>query len=309
MSEASEFKRFQPMVRAIIRHHFGTSPKKIAAIGGGLTNAVFRVEHPEGPFIIRLSDEPTKINAFIKEQWATEHARKVGVPTHEILEVGNEVVGIPYMVVRESLGTEATHHPDRLKTLHEMGKVLAKIHTIRTHGFGETFDWSNNSLSLNETWRDFLRNEIKVAERLETLKRHRMLAPRQIASIRRTLKETESWDKPPALNHGDMRLKNVLADADGKIITILDWENCLSAVAPYWDLSVALHDLSIDAKEELLAGYGMTGRQYRHIAAEVKAINVINYAPHIELMAKAKDKAGIERLRMRLSGAMDLYSV
>jgi len=106
-----------------------------------------------------------------------------------------------------------------------------------------------------------------------------------------------------------MRLKNVLADNDGKITAIIDWENCISSVGSYWDLSLALHDLSIDAKEEFIDGYGIALKDLRQMAGVIKAINVLNYAPRVEELAAMKDTQTLERYRARLGGVLDLYSL
>ena len=50
----------------------------------------------------------------------------------------------------------------------------------------------------------------------------------------------------------------MLLDEKGRSCTILDWENCTSNLAPYWELSIALHDLCIDEKEQFLEGYGLS---------------------------------------------------
>ncbi len=63
-----------------------------------------------------------------------------------------------------------------------------------------------------------------------------------------------------------MRLKNVVVDDRGTITAVIDWEFCTSNLAPYWDLSVALHDLSIDAKQQFLVGYGLRDSKVREIA-------------------------------------------
>lgn len=109
------------------------------------------------------------------------------------------------------------------------------------------------------------------------------------------------------LNHGDIRLKNVIADKDGKINAVIDWEGCTSNIAQ-WELSLALHDLGIDGMQHFLEGYGLKDTKLREIMPLVKAFNVTNYASAIEEFAKAKDKARLEQYRTRLSGALDLYS-
>jgi len=106
-----------------------------------------------------------------------------------------------------------------------------------------------------------------------------------------------------------MRLKNVPVNDAGQIAAGIDWEFCSSNVAPYWDLSLALHDLSIDAKHEFLSGYGVSQEKVREIAPVLKAINLLNYAPFVERAAEENDAPRLEQYRTRLSGALDLYTL
>jgi aminoglycoside phosphotransferase (APT) family kinase protein len=109
-----------------------------------------------------------------------------------------------------------------------------------------------------------------------------------------------------------MRLKNILVGEDGKICSILDWEMCLSNVAPQWDLSIALHDLSVDEKAAFIDGYGLSQKEYRNRANGIKAINIINYAPYLERAyeeGNEKSKDYIEQMKTRLRGEFDLYSL
>ena len=293
--------------RRVIEHHFGTRPRRIEHRPSGLSNFVFSVAHESGDFVVRISPVAGKINTFIKEQWAVTRVRDAGVPTPEILEVGNEVVPCPYMVSRKAEGTEATHHPDRVAILRELARFAERINSIPTSGFGNVFDWSGNRLSRNETWKEYLAAELDLDGRLETLARHRLLPEERLASIRAIL-EGAGEGQAPALNHGDLRVKNVIVSPDGRIAAILDWEDCVSSLAPQWELSVALHDLSIDEKQEFLEGYGLDAGRFAAMAPLVKAINLLNYAPHVHEPDDAGARHGLERLRQRLGGALDLYS-
>ncbi len=307
----SDERRARGMARDVVAHHFGgVRPKRVLARGGGLTNIVFEVNHPEGDFIVRLGTEPGKVKEYLKEQWAVARAGEAGVPVAEILEVGADLGPFPYMVARKASGTEATHHPARFAILREMGRLTALIHSIRTSGFGHTFDWSNNQLSRNETWKDYLHGELRVGARLKILERTRCSSRVPLKRLKAVVRDMERWTDPvPALNHGDMRLKNVMVDPDGRITAVIDWEFCTSNIAPYWDLSLALHDLSIDAKHEFLEATGLSEERLREIAPVLKAINLLNYAPFVERTAAEGDKAGLEQFRTRLSGALDLYSL
>jgi hygromycin-B 4-O-kinase len=77
------------------------------------------------------------------------------------------------------------------------------------------------------------------------------------------------------LHHGDLRLKNLITGPEsGRVAGLLDWENALSSPPPYWDLSIALHDLGIDEKEAFLIGFGMTPRRFAGAARFMRLLNV-----------------------------------
>lgn len=304
-----EIKQAKEMARAVIAHHFGNKkPRRINHKTAGLSNLVFEVAHSEGDFIVRISPDQARINSFIKEQWAQNKARETGVPVPEILEVGSHVINQPFMISRVVNGSEATFHPKRFEIVKEMGRFAALINTIKTEGFGTTFDWSSNLLSHNKTWQEYLENELNFEGRLKTLEKHKMLAPAQTKTLRKILLDCGKQKIKPALTHGDIRLKNVMVDDEGRITAFLDWEDCTSNFAPAWELSIALHDLSIDEKQLFLEGYGLKEKNICELMPVAKAINFINYAPEIERLANEKDTAHLEALRTRLGGALDMYS-
>lgn len=294
-------------VSQIMLHHFGARPARLEPQHGGLSNLVFSVRHKRSGYIVRLNSDPAKLHPFLKEQWACAEARRAGVPVPDILEVGSDP--LPYMIQAKSRGEPATDHSERLRVLCDLGRYAARIHSIRTHGFGATFDWSHNHLSTNARWPDFLRDELHLEERLALLNRYRMASAEKLNRLRRALRRLPGARRSPALNHGDLRLKNVLVDDKGRILTILDWENCISAPAPEWDLSIALHDLSIDEKESFLKGYGLRPDRLRAISPILQALNLVNYAPKVSRLAARKETAELARYRARLSGALDLYSL
>jgi hygromycin-B 4-O-kinase len=189
-----------------------------------------------------------------------------------------------------------------------MGGYAARINSIPTEGFGGAYEWSQERFSPHATWADYLRDELHVESRFQMLESCRMLKPSQIAKVRAVL-ETAGTNRQPTLTHGDLRLKNILVDEDGHITSILDWETCTSNLAPEWELSIALHDLSIDEKQEFIAGYGLDTAAIIGIAPLVKALNLMNYEPPVKHAAEAKNLPKLERYRMRLSGALDLYSL
>lgn len=303
-----EVNKFRDRAREVIKHHFGGA-KRITYLSAGMSNFVFSFHTGDGDFIIRISPDAAGIKSFLKEQWAVAAARKTGVPAPEILEVGTGRIEFPYMVVRSVAGSEARFHPKRNEILRELGRLAALINSIRTKGFGETFNWSNNQLSLNGSFKEYLENEYNYAEKIETLQRHKMLSPQKAKRLKRIFTDASKMRSKPVLTHGDLRLKNVIADDDGKINAVLDWEGCISSIAPAWELSIALHDLGIDEVQHFLAGYGIKPKELADSMPLVRAFNIANYASAVNEIAAAKNKDLLAQYRLRLDGTLDLYAL
>jgi aminoglycoside phosphotransferase (APT) family kinase protein len=293
----------------VLESYFGKRPTQIKRLHGGLVNHVFEGTVGREKLVVRLSEDPAKLQVFIKEQWAVRKARAAGVPAPEVLEVGNRAVPYPYMVAVKIRGVDATRWADRLEVARSMGKMAAKINSIRTSGFGSVFDWSKDNASRNRSWRQFLDDEIKVDERIDVLASQRMLDPTGLRKLRAQVRILKQWKGRPALTHGDLRFKNVVLDKKGGIQAILDWENCTSNRAPHWELSIALHDLTIDQKQAFLDGYGTSLREFSKIAEAIKTLNILNYANTVERAVRKKNKGRLELLRARLHGVFDLHSL
>ena len=301
------------LVHKIINHHFGASAPgekpKIEELSGGKTNYVYAVQHATGNLIVRIGADSNKLCHFMKEQWAIAKASELAVPVPKVLEVGHEAAHVPYMIAVQSAGTEATYHPERNLIIQELGHYAAMIHSIQTTGFGSTFDWSQNELSHNVTWADFLTNELRLEEALEILLTNDMLTAPRVRKVRAALEAAGEQGRTPRLNHGDLRLKNALVDAKGTISCLLDWEHCTSNLAPEWDLSIALHDLSVDEKQAFLKGYGIKSDNLSAMSPTLKALNLVNYSPAVKRLQKSRNAGKLEEYRARLRGELDLYDL
>ncbi len=305
----SEEKEWLELCKAIVARHLGSSQADITRQSEGLSNFVYAVKHQKGSFVVRLAPQKHKLEVFRREQFATEKARAAGVPTAEVLYVGDEAVPHPYMIQTLVRGQPALHHPERMKVLEQVGRYGALINSIATDGFGRNFPGAPITPPAHASWAVFLRDELDLEQRLSTLLRHGMMDAEQVGRVRAVLETAGEGSAHGQLNHGDLRLKNVLVDEQGTITAIIDWEHCLSALAPHWEWSIALHDLSIDAMEAFLVGYGASPQRLEAVAPVIKALNIVNYVPSIERLIRRGEQQRLEWIRARLSGALDLYSM
>ena len=303
-----KIRHYRHLARQLCEHHFGQAPSRIVYKRSGLSNFVFAVNHVEGQFVIRISPDPEKIEAFKKELWATQKVREAGVPSPEVLAVGNDLLEEPYMISRRVTGSEATHHPRRERIVHEMGRFAKIINSIPTKNFGENFDWTTDAAQ-NLTWSQFIDDEWELDQRVEFFSKLGLLSNRELKQLQKIIDDSRTLQIQPTLNHGDLRLKNVIVDDDGEIAAIVDWEECLSTIAPHWELSISLHDLSIDEKHLFLEGYGVSPEEAEDMSALIKALNILNYRDAIEYALEQEDQKGLANIKLRLTGALDLYTV
>lgn len=301
--------KYAKLTRQLILHHFPKKSVSIEPLGGGLTNYVYSVKTGKNELVVRISDKPENIHSFLKEQWAVARAKEKKIPVPEILEVGNDIIPLPYMISRKIAGEEASNHKDSLNIIREMGRYAALIHSIPTTGFGNMFDWSQNTLSKNETWKDYLENELNATARLAVLKKHKMIPDKVVTLVSKELVIMRKWDQRPCLQHGDLRLKNIMVNEKAEIVAIIDWENCISTIGSYWDNSIALHDLSVDGQWRYLEGYGIADKKLLEMSTAIKVFNLLNYAPAVEKIIMEKNKAKLEHYRLRMHGALDLFSL
>jgi hygromycin-B 4-O-kinase len=306
--QPSDIRHYRNVAKRIVQQHFGKPASRIVYKSSGRTNFVFTVNHVEGQFVVRISPDGDRIKAFQKELRASHKAREAGVPTPEVLAVGTDPMSEPYMITRRVTGIEASHNPTRLHIVQEMGEYAAIINSIATNGFGADFEWDEGG-NQNGTWDNYLQNEFELEKRIEILSNNRILSAETLKELERIVTDAKTNQLKTSLNHSDLRLKNMIVDEGGDIAAILDWEDCLSTIAPEWDLSIALHDLTIDEKHAFIDGYGLTVQQVEEMAPLIKAFNILNYSRTIESAVQAGDQKNLDQIKLRLAGRLDLYSL
>jgi aminoglycoside phosphotransferase (APT) family kinase protein len=286
-------------------------PHLVRRRGGGLTNFVYQVDTLDQSLIVRIHPASQKLQTFERERCAMKLARDAGLPVPLVAHVGADPY--PFMLLENVRGIVGTHAYDRIGVVRQMGELTARIHQIPMPGFGPTAvdatlpsSYSGHR-SRRQSWGAHLEADLHASERLAALERREMLLPENAHKLRRTLALMSTWRRNPVLHHGDMRLKNVIVDAESLIVGLLDWENCTASVPALWDLSIALHDLTIDEKQAFLQGYGYGPRELTKSIAYLRLLNALNYAPVVQALAEKGDKSKLSWYRARIAGDFNLY--
>src|SRR5215208_2518373 len=140
MPPADDDQASQETAGWVLEKATGLRPTKVAEETEGLTNQVFRADTGKGSFIVRLGLDADKLDVYERERAVIDRVRAVGVPVAEVIAVGLARER-PFMVARRVPGEAALHHPRRPDILVEVGRLAARIHTVRTTGYGPSFGW------------------------------------------------------------------------------------------------------------------------------------------------------------------------
>jgi len=294
-------------VMQVARKVFRRDPHHIRRRGGGLTNLVYQVDLDNRSVIVRINADPHKLKVFERERRAMKLARDAQLPVPAVLHVGANPH--PFMVLENVRGAVGTHAYDRIGTVRQMGEITARIHRIQMTGFGPAAVDAALAPGAprRSSWGAHLEKDLDASERIATLERLGMFLPDNADKMRQILAHMSTWRRNPVLHHGDMRLKNVIVDQDGQVVAVLDWEHCTSSVPTLWDLSIALHDLTIDEKQAFLQGYGCGPRELTKSIGFMRLLNALNYAPFIAAMAQGNENAKLNWHRARFAGDFNLY--
>lgn len=254
------------VINRLVRSASGSTVATMSRIIGGEGNEVWSITTRSGvDLILRVS----RSTNFAAERWATEQARRAGVPVPEILLVQD---GVPIGDIQVAIWIHRTIHGQPLGTLEdknagrrtaEAGELLARIHTVSTiwngpidaHGQGQY-----NSFSEYLAWDDHAADAALVNDI------HRSDVD-QAAQLLQTYQHL--WATPPHLLHGDWLPEHVLVRNDA-VIGIIDFGNTRSG-DPAYDLAYWQFFWDADRYpiSALLDGYRRAGETGQHLDLRV----------------------------------------
>lgn len=244
----------RPIIDAVVRTVCGRGVEWLVRLTSGGLHETYRVELPDRmPVVVRIARRP--VPWFTDEAHAMAQARRVGVPTPDVLGVeqvehDGELLSfsILQLVRGRSLDEIAGGLPasDLERLLIDGGELLARVHSVVPE--------RGMRHELRPPEEGFVARVVRVAEQA--------LGPAAAAVVERGaefLRDAVSTRPAPglALAHGDWLPKHILVDDRGAIAGVIDWEFAGPA-SPAFDLAhweVAAGDSLHDRSDLLRRGY------------------------------------------------------
>ncbi|MCW3054597.1 MAG: aminoglycoside phosphotransferase family protein [Chthonomonadales bacterium] len=300
-----------PLAAEIVSSVLNLSVRRVTPLVGlGSVNLILFVETSREEIVVRLNkpeDDAVKVRGdYEKEQWCLSQASAAGIPSPNVLAVGehserafmlqNRVPGVN--------GKQSGMAPDVLFQV--LGRYARVIHALPANGFGDSLEAFENG-NAREGWLRFVDYNLGELTERDPLLALGVYAPSQ----QRALREAFTWLRHLplriGLNHGDLARRNTIVDEKGRV-SLLDWGCAEMHVVPHYDINALLHYYQPDHPHlhAFLEGYGMTGEEWTRLWPEVQAL-VLLKAFDLTRWAIDRCPARIEELAQRAHQWLSRY--
>jgi aminoglycoside phosphotransferase (APT) family kinase protein len=256
-------EEFRPKIVEAAEYYLGKKPVSVLFLpDAGTFHSLYRVELEQERWYFRadvLGLFGPACELLIDEQ-VTRLVQSRDIPAPVVVKADVTRTHLPFdfEILQEARGQslksvedpETQHVPEAI--LRDLGRSLAKVHSIHVRGFG-LLDAYPPIFGVLESWPDYLRlhldNHLEICEELKAI------SPRERRMIDSLLLEAEPLFKsaPCQLLHGDPGHHNVFVEEE-KVSCLIDWEDAMGG-DPVFDLAFWGTFTREEFREPLLAGY------------------------------------------------------
>jgi Ser/Thr protein kinase RdoA (MazF antagonist) len=275
----------------------------------GFGNENWLVHTAEGSLLAKVGPSSASVHKWQCGMAASELARAAGVPVPEpiaFVEASALLDGRPFRVFRwidgQHPSTVIGDAPCRDRFFRQLGEAVARLHRIELPTFTSRINGDAPAFELWSEYLDYRWGEVRaravgagIDERL--LEEVGARLPPLARSVDRRVR--------PALCHRDLYLDNLLADRDGNLVAILDFD-----MAEAWDCAGDFFKLRWWVFERIpmseghfLSGYRGTSTlpvDLERRVAVVELIELVNVVANVVASDAPMANAAAQRLERRL---------
>lgn len=266
-------------IKGIIEREFNANVLEVKRITEGYSHHMYEVKINKEPnaVIIRFSNNKKESVNLGKEKYVMELLEKNNVPTPKIYAFTKD-----YLIMEKLKGTrldtiwDSLSKQEKIQITKEIGKLLAKIHSIKLEKFGNIEDGGKidadvpfkfrdmgKKVSFSPFLREWLKESLKDLARLlsyEHIQREKEFLINIFSYLLENLYKV-NYIGEPTFTHGDFIPGHIFVekiDGEYKIVGIIDFEFSQS-YCPEYDF-IKLHRQGffedVELKKALEEGYG-----------------------------------------------------
>ncbi|MBI4440119.1 aminoglycoside phosphotransferase family protein [Candidatus Woesearchaeota archaeon] len=297
-------------IEGVLKKRFpGCSIKKIFPPARGLFNEnwIAEIKNPDRKIVVRI---------YPKDGWKAKKEEYIyglikgntDVPVPEVYcsDSSCSIIPKPYLLMSFSEGKVHMKATELRKgTIREMGRCLAKIHSIKMGSYGWII---GNAIKPSfGRWKDFMdydfKKKMSVAKKYGDLKKGEIAAIQQAYAKNSDVFEVEGI---PCLLHKDYHLQNIFIK-NGKVSGVIDFEWALGG---HNELDISKSMLFMFEKDkkpgrEFIKGYLSCGNISREFEKRDRIYRFVNVIGNLSLGFQMKNKKSITENKARLKKILE----
>lgn len=233
------------IIDKIILEIFKESSEYVNTIDSGTLHSIFIVRIKDAEYIIKVSfNKNIKDFNFLLENFISDTLSNKGFPCSKVIavDISRRKFPLDYQILEKAMGRSlydlSKSEGINYKQLIDLGKVVGRLHKIKTRKFG-AFNikkiFKKELVGIFDSWKDFLL--INIDKHLSVCKNIGALNGLEAKRIKKNLLIYGDLfkDLKPALLHGDLANHNIFVKGD-KVSCLIDWEDSLSG-DPIFDIA------------------------------------------------------------------------
>lgn len=226
---------------------------RVVPVTTGLTNFVYRARARSGQeFIVRLNtsdNQDYRYRMYQRSSFVTSKLLANELKVNRVLSTGT--IPFAYSFEECSPGQSADRLASsdaRRAVFFEVGQVMRRVNCLKDSGFGQDFDYAYDSSPTLGSVRKFLQF-VRTQLSSPILQESELLSVEQAEELLYDFQALYNGQYSVGYVHGDLRLENVLANDEGLLSAIVDWDLVRLDLTPLADFAQALSTASIPEQE------------------------------------------------------------
>lgn len=254
--ENKEKESINKTVGIIIQKIFDSPPSIIEEIKDkGKHNIVIKAQVNNNWYILRLQKNKQELESYKKEKWSSDEARKLGVPTPKILEIG--VRGRYAFSLQEFIeGLQGTEIPHESKKIwFSLGQYAKTFNSIPAPDLEVVY---------KNIIRDLFSDDLYISKNI--------FSKKVSSQIQTRLEETLAWKFPPRLCHGNLHPSNIIFRPNEEVY-LIDWGEATGNRTPFSELA-EIYTWK-NGKENIsffLEGYGLDKKEIKTMMRDIQTL-------------------------------------
>ncbi len=263
----------------------------IKPIINNLTNKVFVFQLENNKiYVIKMGHFKNSYSQFKIAEFASSIARLKDIPV-PIIENIIKYKDYSFQISQYMPGIPANIYKGNTEAIwYQIGDFAKKINDISVPIFNREYNLEKDQIIYYQNWNEYVQLEVEDCIDNYFISHLNVIDIEDLDRLKRLIEDYKKLNFSPKLIHGDLWLKNIKINENGKVVAILDWENASANFAPYAEFARSFEYRTQAEQDAFEKGYGLKLAEHKKMVKYNKQILTIEwFFKHLAFLIKTEN--------------------